>query len=135
MSDQPNSAQHRYPKYLLAGAFIPFSEKNALDRYEQEVRDRHAMALEGPVDMETFTKPKAQSLYFVELLAERSDAPAALRRMINRIENMHKRKAVYRVHADRAKELTGDRAKKFLCLLYTSPSPRDLSTSRMPSSA
>ena len=27
---------------------------------------------------------------------------------------MHKRKAVYRVHADRAKELTGDRAKKFL---------------------
>ena len=24
---------------------------------------------------------------------------------------------------------------KFICLLYTSPSPRDLSTSRMPSSA
>ena len=27
------------------------------------------------------------------------------------------------------------RAKAYLCLLYTSPSPRDLSTSRMPSSA
>ena len=26
-------------------------------------------------------------------------------------------------------------AKRFVCLLYTSPSPRDLSTSRMPSSA
>ena len=26
-------------------------------------------------------------------------------------------------------------AVKFICLLYTSPSPRDLSTSRMPSSA
>ena len=26
-------------------------------------------------------------------------------------------------------------AKRFTCLLYTSPSPRDLSTSRMPSSA
>ena len=25
--------------------------------------------------------------------------------------------------------------KKYFCLLYTSPSPRDLSTSRMPSSA
>ena len=30
-------------------------------------------------------------------------------------------------------ELTGD--KPSICLLYTSPSPRDLSTSRMPSSA
>ena len=28
-----------------------------------------------------------------------------------------------------------DRARSYLCLLYTSPSPRDLSTSRMPSSA
>ena len=26
-------------------------------------------------------------------------------------------------------------AKSYICLLYTSPSPRDLSTSRMPSSA
>ena len=28
-----------------------------------------------------------------------------------------------------------DVAEDFICLLYTSPSPRDLSTSRMPSSA
>ena len=28
-----------------------------------------------------------------------------------------------------------NRARKGICLLYTSPSPRDLSTSRMPSSA
>jgi len=34
---------------------------------------------------------------------------------------------------DRIKELRRVRAKD--CLLYTSPSPRDLSTSRMPSSA
>ena len=94
VSDQPNIAQHRYPKYLLAGAFIPFSQKEALDHYNEEVRDRHAMALEGPVQLETFTKAKSQSLYFVELLADRSEAPAALRKMINRIENMHKRKAV-----------------------------------------
>ena len=31
--------------------------------------------------------------------------------------------------------LSGDRVLVILCLLYTSPSPRDLSTSRMPSSA
>ena len=32
-------------------------------------------------------------------------------------------------------EKAGVVAEKFICLLYTSPSPRDLSTSRMPSSA
>ena len=31
--------------------------------------------------------------------------------------------------------MTKEEAKPLLCLLYTSPSPRDLSTSRMPSSA
>ena len=32
--------------------------------------------------------------------------------MVNRIQNLFKRKAVYRVHADRAQELTGDRARQ-----------------------
>ena len=96
------------------GAFIPFSEKDAKRRYEQEVRDRRAMGLEGPVEMETLTKPKSQTMYFVELLAEKGEAQIALRKMIKRIENMHKCKAVYRVHADRAKELTGDRHMKYL---------------------
>ena len=32
------------------------------------------------------------------------------------------------------KEIT-DKGRDWICLLYTSPSPRDLSTSRMPSSA
>ena len=35
-------------------------------------------------------------------------------KIINRIENQHKCKAVYRVHADRAQELTGDRHRTFL---------------------
>ena len=32
-------------------------------------------------------------------------------------------------------EITTHRSESYICLLYTSPSPRDLSTSRMPSSA
>ena len=32
-------------------------------------------------------------------------------------------------------ELSEEEALRYICLLYTSPSPRDLSTSRMPSSA
>ena len=34
-----------------------------------------------------------------------------------------------------AENLREENAQRKLCLLYTSPSPRDLSTSRMPSSA
>ena len=37
-------------------------------------------------------------------------------------------------HPDRVREM-GRAARRYVCLLYTSPSPRDLSTSRMPSSA
>ena len=85
-SDQPNIAKHRYPRYMLVGAFIPFSEKDAKNRYEQEVRDRQAMGLEGPVQMETSTKPNSQTLYFVELMAEKSDAPTAVGRMIIRLK-------------------------------------------------
>ena len=36
---------------------------------------------------------------------------------------------------DNDEKLIGQPAKRQACLLYTSPSPRDLSTSRMPSSA
>ena len=114
ISDQPNIAKHKHPRYMLVGAFIPFSEKEAKRRYEQEVRDRRAIGLEGPVAMETLTKPNSQTMYFVELMAEKGEAPGALRKMINRIENMHKCKAVYRVHADRAKELVGDRHRNWL---------------------
>ena len=103
-----------YSKWLLAGAFIPFSAKEAKARYEQEVRDRHAMQLEGPVQLETTTKPNSQTIYFVELLSAKSEAVAAIIRMVNRIENRHKCKVVYRVHADRAPDLTGERQKQLL---------------------
>ena len=99
---------------MLVGAFIPFSEKEAKKRYEQEVRDRHAIGLEGPVLMEQFTKPDSPTLYFVELLPDRSDAPIAIRAMITRVENLPKSKAVYRVHVDRAKELTTERFRRNL---------------------
>ena len=91
----------------MAGSFIYFSARETKARYEQEVRDRHAMQLEGPVQLETTTKPNSQSIYFVELLSVKSEAVAGIIRMVNRIENRHKCKAVYRVHADRAPDLTG----------------------------
>ena len=55
-------------------------------------------------------------MYFVELIPSKSigDTIPALDRMINRIENCHKCKAVYRVHGDRAHELTGERVKAHL---------------------
>ena len=76
-------------------------------------KDRQVIGLEGPVQLETTTKPSAQTLYFVELIAAKSDASTAIMRMVNRIENQHKCKAIYRIHADRAQELTGDRTRTF----------------------
>ena len=111
VTDRP-VARHQWPRYMLVGAFVPFGEKEAKARYDQEVKDRHAANLEGPVMLETTTMPNSRTLYFVELLPAKSDAPQGVIRMVNRIENQHKCKAVYRIHADRAQELTGDRARQ-----------------------
>ena len=72
------------------------------------------MKLEGPVQLETTTRPNSQTIYFVELLSAKSEAAVATIRMVNILENRHKCKAVYRVHADRATEMTGDRQKQYL---------------------
>ena len=47
----------------------------------------------------------------------------------------HSRKSRIRVQTHAHKDHTYGWIKHINCLLYTSPSPRDLSTSRMPSSA
>ena len=88
--------------------------KEAKARYEQEVRDRHAMQLEGPIQLETTPKPNSQTICVVELLSAKSAAAASIIRMVNRIEYRHKCKAVCRVHVDRATEMTGDRQKQYL---------------------
>ena len=72
-----------------------------------------AAGLQGPMQSETATLPDAQTFNFVEMLATKSiaDTAPALNRMVTRIENLHKCKAVYRIHADRAQELTRYRIK------------------------
>ena len=113
LTDRVTTKQH-WPRYMLVGAFISFSQKEATARYEQEVRDSQAAGIQGPIQLELVTKPGAQTLYFVECIPAKSDAPYALVKMVNRITNQHKCKAVYRIHADRALELTGSRAKQML---------------------
>ena len=44
----------------------------------------------------------------------KSDAGVALIRIVNRTTNQHKCKTVYRIHADRALEVIGSRAKQLL---------------------
>ena len=61
-------ANHQRPKYMLLGAFVPFGQAEAKARYEQEVSDRQAAGQEGPVQMETMTRPESQTMYFVELI-------------------------------------------------------------------
>ena len=43
------TAKHQWPRYMLVGAFIPFGEKEAKARYEQEVQDRQAAGMECPM--------------------------------------------------------------------------------------
>ena len=108
--------EESWPRYMVVGAFVPFSPKEAQDRYDQERRDRIAAGLEGPVQMETTVSQKGQTLYFVEVVSskETKNTSPAILRMINRINNLHKCKAVYRLHADRARELTGEAARNML---------------------
>ena len=75
-----------WPRHMLVGAFVPFGEKESKERYEQEVRDRRAAGLEGPIQLETFPKPGANTMYFVELISAKSEAPIAGVRMVNRIQ-------------------------------------------------
>ena len=102
-----------WPRYMVVGAFTSYTPKEAEDRYDQERRDRSAAGLEGPVQLEQTVSKKGQMLYFVEVVPTKKTecvSPAILR-IINRINNLHKCKAVYRLHADRARELTGEKAR------------------------
>ena len=92
---------------MVVGAFASYARKEVEDRYEQERRDRIAAGLEGPVLMEQMVSRTGQTLYFVEVVPTRKteDVSPAISRIINRITNLHKGKAVYRLHADRAREL------------------------------
>ena len=49
-------AKHLWPQYMLVGAFIPSSEKEAQLRHEREVTDRRLAGLEGPAQKVTLTK-------------------------------------------------------------------------------
>ena len=78
VTDRP-VVKTQWPRYMLVGAFIPFGDKEVKQRYEQEVRDRRAAGLEGPVQMEAFTKPNAQTMYFVEVIPAKSDASTCIK--------------------------------------------------------
>ena len=44
-----------WPRYMVVGAFMPFTLKEAQDRYDQERRDRIAAGLEGQ-DLDRLTQ-------------------------------------------------------------------------------
>ena len=60
--------EETWPRYIVAGAFTSFTPKEALDRYEQERRDRIAAGLEGPVQLEETVSEKPRTLYYVEVV-------------------------------------------------------------------
>ena len=67
----------------------------------------------GSVDDETAEKSRV--IYFARFLESKhsSETIPAIEDIVNEVNCMFKCKAVFRIHADRAKELTGDRVKSY----------------------
>merc|ERR1711973_483065 len=111
-----------WPRWMVVGAFTSYTPKEAFDRHERESQYRISAGLEGPVPLEQTVSQKPRTLYYVEVTATKKSeevVPAVLR-MINRINNVHKVRAVYRLHSDRARELSGEKSRdKFEALGVT----------------
>ena len=110
VTDRPVS-QAKNPVYFLVGAFVPFSREEANGIYVAETEITHAHNIQGPVQLETQVDDKKKTLYFTEVLPSKrvEGTEPALLRMKARIDSMHRCKAVFRIHADRAQELSGER--------------------------
>ena len=61
------------------------------------------------------------------------DEDLITRKYLKRIKNIELKQ--YEVKTKNKEKKLNEEADKLICLLYTSPSPRDISGSRMPSSA
>ena len=78
---------------------------------------------------------KAKSIYFTDYLGLNVSEVTALRKKFfeNNVEYLVVKNTLLKIASEKNKiELS---AELFACLLYTSPSPRDATLSRMPSSA
>ena len=73
------------------------------------------------------------TLWFIENV-DRKKAACVFRSQIKNIRNLADYYASYSI-IEMEQSIKNDPTRGYFCLLYTSPSPRDLSTSRMPSSA
>ena len=83
------------------------------------------------LEMKT-TKEKSMKAGRAPVPLELEDMPLPLNTFKNKSPFIGTVKSVERIVGPNA---TGETCHIIICLLYTSPSPRDLSTSRMPSSA
>ena len=105
-------------KYVLAidktGSFSAAAESCFVT---QSTLSTMVKKLELTLDLELFDRKKKP----IELTPEGEKLIAQFKVVYNESENLN--------------DLVQETKKEFTCLLYTSPSPRDLSTSRMPSSA
>ena len=97
------------PQYILVGAFAPFPHETALKRWERRTRELHTRGYEGPILYEERGSDAKTVVHYVEMLRSRriEDTLSAILRIISKIEGKHKAKTVYRLHGDRAQELTG----------------------------
>ena len=116
--------------YRVRASFLPGPQRSVIDRL-QSVKLHEIDLREGAV-------LEVGCVYIIPLL-EQFKLPKGMAASANPKSSTGRLDVFTRVIADRAREFDqvpeAYEGPLYLCLLYTSPSPRDLSTSRMPSSA
>ena len=117
------------------GTMVQSFKLNEIDFRGEKFAD-HKSDLKGNNDILVLTRPDIVSKIHSSYLDAGADIIETNTFNANAISqsDYDMEKEVYNLNYEAAK-IASKIAKSYNCLLYTSPSPRDLSTSRMPSSA
>ena len=120
---------------------------NDLNYYREEIR---ALFRSGQIDLSNMAKTEETYLYIINkiktVLSSTLDISEELQDAIDNMADIYHGNfslfqslpdvwAINQIHPIAPLQKHNKRPNRRVCLLYTSPSPRDLSTSRMPSSA
>ena len=122
VNDEEITTIQEKPEKIIENKKSKMTEKKYLDKFNESAKDRSRL----DIYKELLNKEKG---YNFEI--EGNKTLEMLKKKANKYKGKHDKKA-----KEKDWEISwGMVDEKGICLLYTSPSPRDLSTSRMPSSA
>ena len=132
-----NSKMKLLPQNLFFVVFLLCLPINASFSQEGDASlpEGDASSQKGDASASTLTESQQKGLDIAKIVKQRNTGWGSSSSNMVMILRNKKGKELERLMENKSLEVIGDGDKSLTCLLYTSPSPRDLSTSRMPSSA